>query len=218
MERAFIIDKFNTYYDWNLYLTGKSITPPDPKTNYVELDGANGTLDLSESLTGEIAYKDRTLTASFFTEKGNRDERDKLMKYLTTILHGRKMKLIEPDDTDHYYFGRVKISKPTNTMSYLEFEIEATCEPWRYAINETNRRVDINSQTVTSVILNNNGRKTVCPDINVEGNVNLIIDGVVNSLSEGDYKISNLKLKYGVNTVGVSGSGSITFKYREADI
>ena len=70
MERYFVLDKYNTWYDWRLICTAKDVTPPEPKTYYVELDGMDGTLDLSESLTGEISYKDRTVSAAFFTNNG----------------------------------------------------------------------------------------------------------------------------------------------------
>lgn len=216
--RTFIINNKSTYHDFNLYLTGKSITPPEPKTNYIELDGANGSLDLSESLTGEIAYKDRTLTASFFRDEGTRQEREIFLRDLTRMLHGQKVKIIEPDDLEHYYLGRAKITNSSNTMSHLEFSIEAQCEPWRYAIEETNRIVEVDGQDLVGVVINNKGLRTVSPNINIVGNVNIIVGGVVNSLSTGDYKISTLKLKHGYNIVNVSGSGTITFKYREADI
>lgn len=218
MGRTFIINNKSTYHDFNLYLTDKSIARPEPKTNYIELDGANGSLDLSEALTGEIAYKDRALKASFFCDEGNRLERERTLNELTRMLHGKKVKIIEPDDLDHYYLGRAKITNESNTLSHMEFSIEAQCEPWRYAIEETSRIVETDTQEITKVVINNKGLRTVCPSINIVGNVNVIIGGVVNSLSTGDYKISSLKLKHGYNIVDVSGSGTITFKYREADI
>lgn len=218
MERYFIIDKFNTYYDLHSILTYKSISDPEPKTNLVELDGMSGSLDLSESLTGEVTYKDRTINASFLTDEGDYKSRDRLIKEIKSNLHGRRVKLIEPDDFDHYYIGRIKIANSTNSLAYGTFDIEATCEPWRYAINETVRHIDVNSSEVTSLVLNNYGSKTIIPDIQVVGNVTIVIDGAAKSLSNGSYKITNLKLKKGSTVVEVSGVGSITFSYREADI
>ena len=217
MERYFIIDKFNTYYDLHSILTSKTISDPEPKTNLVELDGMSGTLDLSESLTGEVTYRDRTINASFLTDKGDYKSRDRLLKEIKSNLHGRKVKLIEPDDIEHYYIGRVKIAS-ANNLSHATFDIEATCEPWRYAINETVRHIDVNSSEATSVVLNNYGAKTIIPDIQVIGNITIVIDGVAKSLSDGSYKITNIKLKKGSTVVEVSGAGSITFNYREADI
>jgi hypothetical protein len=218
MERYFIIDKFNTFYDWKSIITDKSITDPEPKTNLIELDGMSGTLDLSEALTGEITYKDRIISASFLTDVGNYKDRDKLLKEIKSNLHGKKVKIIEPDDIEHYYIGRIKFNNSTNNLAYATLGFEATCEPWRYAINETVRRVNLTNFETISLILTNRGVKTICPDINVAGNITLTIDGVSKSLSEGDYKITNLKLKKGNTLVTVSGLGSITFTYREADI
>ena len=217
MERFFILDKFNTWYDWRLILTAKDVTPPEPKTNYVNLDGMDGTLDLSESLTGEIAYDDRTVTATFWTNNGTRTEREALLREIRAVSHGRKIKIIEPDDPDHYFYGRVKIKSIKNTVPYAEFSIEATCEPWRYANEESVRSVEVNDQTVI-VIMSNNGVKTLSPTITVTGSVTIGYNGATVDLTAGVYRITDIKLYRGVNIVTVSGTGSVIFTYKEADL
>jgi phage-related protein len=216
MERYFVLDKFNTWYDWRLILTAKDVTPPEPKTNYIELDGMSGTLDLSEALTGEITYRDRTVTASFWTDEGSRVERSLLLGNIIASLHGRKIKIIEPDDPEYYFNGRIKIKSSSNTIPYLTFTLEAVCEPWKYAVNETIRTVTVNGSAPVGAVLNNNGVKTLSPTITVTGAVDIVLDGVKTSLTEGSYKLSDIKLKRGVNLVSVSGEGSATFAYREA--
>lgn len=218
MERYFILDKFNTWYDWRLILTGKDVTPPEPKTNYVNIDGMSGSLDLSESLTGEITYEDRTVSASFWTCEGTYKERERLLRKIISYLHGKKIKIIEPDDPDHYFYGRLKIKSKKNVLSYAEFTIEAICEPWRYAINDTKRRVEVNSAIVTEVVIHNNGVKTLRPVITVTGSVDITYNGVKTTLTDGTYQISNIRLRQGVNIIGVSGNGSVTFTYKEADL
>ena len=217
MERCFILDKFNTWYDWRLILTSKKITPPVPKTHYVEINGMSGSLDLSESLTGEITYKDRTITATFWTDNGNHKDREKLLKDIRIALHGRKIKIVEPDDPEHYFYGRVSIESENNNLSYAEFSIECTCEPWRYSINDTVREVEA-TERITSVVINNNGAKTLYPVISVKGDVTIIYNNVETALNDGDYKISSIKLPHGVNVIGVSGSGTVKFTYKEADL
>ena len=217
MERYFILDKFNTWYDWRLILTAKNITPPEPKTNYVEIDGMSGSLDLSESLTGEITYKDRPITATFWTNEGTRKDREKLLKDIRIALHGRKIKIIEPDDPEHYFYGRLKITSEFNNLAYAEFSIECICDPWRYALNDSVREVEV-TETVTSVIINNSGAKTLSPVISVKGNVVITFNNVTTTLSDGDYKISDIKLRHGFNIIQVSGTGSIMFEYKEADL
>lgn len=218
MERFFILDKFNTWYNWNLVLLEKNVTPPVPKTNYVDIAGSSGTLDLSESLSGEAVYNDRTVSASFWTNEGTIQDRTRRIHEISRILHGKKIKIIEPDDPDHYFLGRVVIKSITNILPYATFAIECTCDPWRYTVNEFHRRVDVNGVNVTNVVINNNGVKSLCPNITVTGTVNITYNGAVTALRQGDFKISNIRLRQGVNTIGVSGNGSATFKYREATL
>jgi hypothetical protein len=218
MERFFILGNKNTWYDWRLYLTAKDIPDAERKANYVDIDGMHGTLDLSESLTGEVKYNDRTITASFWTDNGNRKDRDALLRSIVSQLHGKKIKIIEPDDPDHYFYGRVTIKSKKNILPYAELTLEAICEPWRYAINESSRRVEVKSKSVTDVVINNNGVKTLCPTITITGSVNVIYNGFKTSLTAGTYKFSDVKLYQGVNIIGVSGNGSVTITYTEADL
>ena len=218
MERYFILDKFNTWYDWRLILTDKDVTPPEPNTNYVTIDGMSGSLDLSEALTGEVTYKDRKVSASFWTDYGSRKDREKLLRDIRVALHGKKVKIIEPDDPDHYFIGRIVVKSQSNNLAYAEFKIEATCEPWRYSIDESVRMINVNNQIVTDVVIHNNGVKTLSPVITVTGSVDITYNGVKTSLTAGSYKISDIKLRQGVNVIGVSGNGSVTFTYKEADL
>ena len=214
--RYFILDKFNTWYDWRCILTAKSIPPAEPKTSYVEIDGADGSLDFTEALTGKPVYKTRTPAATFMCTEGTHAEREALLRRITTALHGRRIPIIEPDDPDHYFLGRVVIKSQANNMAYLEFSIEATCDPWRYAINETTRTVPVNGST--DVVIRNDGDKELCPVLTVTGAVAITFNGGTKELSAGTYKIPDLRLPHGVNVVGVSGAGSVTFTYTEASL
>lgn len=218
MERFFIFDKFNTWYDWHSIITDKEIPDAEPKTNYVKLDGMNGTLDLSEALTGEITYDDRTISATFWTDFGTRKDREALLREITASLHGKKVKIIEPDDPTHYFYGRVKIKSKKNILPYAEFTIEATCEPWRYATDEIVRKIDVYSPEAVDLIINNDGDKTVTPIIKVLGNISLTYNGAKTNLIGGEYKISDIKLYRGVNIIGLSGDGAVAFTYREANL
>lgn len=216
-KRAFIFDKFNTWYDWRCTLTAKSVQAAEPKTNYINIEGAHGTLDLSEALTGEPVYNDRTVTASFMCSEGSYKDREALLRQIRTALHGRKISIIEPDDPEHYFAGRVRLTETHNYQAYMTFDIEATCDPWRYAMNETSRRVAPAGETV-GVVLRNAGDKTLHPVLTVAGAVVLDFDGAPVELTTGVYTITGLKLRPGANVVNVSGSGSVVFTYREASL
>lgn len=218
VERYFILDKFNTWYDWNLILTAKDVTPPEPKTYLVDIDGADGSLDLSESLAGRVVYKDRKLSADFWTDHGNRKDRERMYREIIRSLHGKKIRIIEPDDPEHYFLGRVIVSKLSNNLAYATFTVTATCEPWRYSIEDSVRRINITGSTRKDVVISNNGVKILCPEIIVNGSVTLYFNGSETLLTTGSYKVSDLKLKQGSNVIGVSGNGSVVFKYKEADL
>ena len=216
MERFFIIDGQNTWYDWRSILTAKDVTPPDPKTNLVALDGMSGTLDLTEALTGDVPFNDRTVTASFLTDHGNRTERERMLRRIISTIHGRRVKLVEPDDPDHYFLGRVKVKVAKSVLSHMEFSIEATCEPWRYTHEESVRREEITGSK--DIVISNDGVKTLCPTVTVSGSVALTFEGGAVSLTAGTYVISDLKLRRGDNLIRATGSGVVTFTYREADL
>ena len=214
--RFFVLDKYNTWYDWRLTLTAKDVTAPEAKTNYVSIDGMSGTLDLSEALTGDVLYNDRTVTASFWSSEGTFQERATLLKTVTAALHGKKVRIIEPDDPEHYFLGRIKIKGVEQDQVHLAFTIEATCEPWRYAVEETERRVDVNGDL--DAVINNTGVKTLTPTLTVTGTVYVTFNGNTTELTAGTWKITDLRLAQGVNVVKLTGWGSVTFTYREASL
>ena len=216
MRRFFIIDKYNTWYDWRLTLTAKDGAPAEPKFDYVTLDGVSGSLDFTEALTGQVEYNDRTVTASFMCSEGTMQERQILFRQITAALHGRKVRLIEPDDPEHYFLGRVKIKSPVQHQAYMEFTLEATCDPWRYAVNETERRVPLSGSV--NAVIRNNGDRTLCPTITVEGSAAITIATGMTTLSAGVYKITDLRLRPGVNVIGLTGWGAVTFTYTEATL
>lgn len=213
-RRAFYFDKWSTWHDWRCTLTAKDLTPPEPKLNLVEIDGAHGALDLTEALTGEPVYDTRTASASFMCSEGTHRERETLLRRITTTIHGRRLPIIDPDDPEHFLLGRVTIKEAINSVAYLSFKTEAICDPWRYALEETTRAVPVSGSV--AVVLTNDGDKTLCPTVTTTGTLDLTFNGKTVRKTAGVYKFTDLRLPHGSTVVGVSGRGSVTFTYREA--
>ena len=211
--RGIYFGQYHTAEDWGLILNAKSLTPPEPKTTYITIEGRDGDLDLSEALTGEIKYNNRLASFSFLVTDGTYSEREELIDQIVGIVHGRKLQIVTDDKPDHYLSGRCKITKRSNTKAYGIIEIECNCDPWFYKATETYRSFTISSDT--DVILVNNGIKTVTPDIDVTGTVTLAYGSKSVSLSTGSYKLTDLQLKTGNTIISLGGSGSISFTYRE---
>lgn len=213
-RRYFLFNNWNTWHDWRCTVTAKDVTPAEPKANYVEIDGAHGVLDLTEALTGEPVYGTRLVSASFMCSEGTHRERENLLRRIKTEIHGRRVPIVEPDDLEHYFLGRVIVKDVANNLAYMSFNVEATCDPWRYAMDETTRRVDVNGSV--SAVLNNDGDATVCPTVVVDGTVDIIYGDRIVRKTNGTYKISDLRLVHGANVLTINGRGSVTFLYREA--
>jgi len=117
--------------DWGLYLKERpTISPPEPKTTYVDIPGADGSLDLTEALAGRPTYNDRTISCTFLVVAGNRlwpSIYSEIMGYL----HGRQLKIIMDDDSYYYYYGRAKVDEWASDEGYATITITATVSPYK---------------------------------------------------------------------------------------
>ena len=201
--------------DWNIILHSKLQLPPKPKESYVSVDGRDGDIDLSDALTGEIKYENRTLKYEFIMTNGTYLDREDLIMDILKAVHGKKLMIITDDDKHRYFYGRCSVEKVKNTNAYCELTIEATCDPWRFNVLETIRTIAVDSKTIELPCVNL-GAKTVVPELVVEGAVNIEYDSTSVALTTGTYKIASLRFKTGTKILTVSGSGTLTVKYREA--
>lgn len=213
--RGVYFGNYHTVADWGLILTAKTINPPTPKIVTVNVDGRDGTLDLSRALTGDIKFNDRVASFSFLVTEGSQSDREYMIHTIINALHGQRLRIIEPDFPYLYLVGECSVNNVKNTKAYGSFTVSATCEPYKYLIDEINRTIAL-STTPTSVVLNNTGRKILIPTVTVSDSALLVIGTTSVSLSEGTYKLTSLLLQPGANVVTVSGSGTVRFTYREA--
>lgn len=207
--------EYHTATDWNLILNSKNIDPPTPKVVKVSVDGRDGDLNLSRALSGDMKFNNREASFTFLVTGGSYESREALINEIINAVHGQELQIIEPDDEDHFLVGECSVKSVVNNKAYGSFTVTADCEPYRYLVDDINR-VIILTTTPTDIVLHNIGRKTLTPTITVEGEVNLKFGSSNVGLSTGSYKLSALHLKTGPNIVTVSGSGTITFTYREA--
>ena len=213
--RGVYFGDYHTVADWGLILSAKTIDPPTPKLVTVNIDGRDGTLDLSRALTGDIKYNDREASFSFLITEGSQPDREYMLQTIINAIHGQRLQIIEPDFPWLYLIGECKVSKVRNSKAYGSFTVSATCEPYRYFIDEINRVITA-SDTSLDVVLTNTGRRTLTPLITVSDSVNLAWGTTSASLSAGTYKLPELTLPTGTTIVTVSGSGTVAFTYREA--
>ena len=96
-----LIGEKHTYNDWGLILTQKVISPPVPQLNLVTVPLRDGSLDLTETLTGDVKYNDRKITMHFAVA-GPRGKWTSKVSEIQNFLHGQRMKVIFDDDKAFY--------------------------------------------------------------------------------------------------------------------
>ncbi len=125
-------DAYHSWDNWNLVLQSISIGMPEPKTNSVDIPGANGSLDLTETLTGEVVYENRELSFKFETaEQLTGKSWADLISEIATALHGKRMNIILDDDPDWIYNGRCIIDAFSTSVAKQEITIKCDCDPFK---------------------------------------------------------------------------------------
>ena len=206
-----IFDKKSAYDEWNIVLTKHDIPLPAPKVSTVDIKGADGLLDLSEVLTGDILYNNRQMKLTFEMM----DDRDyfELITNISNFLHGRVITVRLTRDNDYYYTGRASINQWECVKRKGTIVITVDCEPYKYALYETVRTINVNNQTKTISLPNS--RKRVSPIIDATGTVRLTFGDVEYDLAEGKQQLINFSLIEGDNVVKISGNGTVVITYRQ---
>ena len=207
-------DEKSAYDEWNIVLTKADIPLPEPKVSLVEIKGADGVLDLSEVLTGDILYNNRVITLTF--EMMDDTDYYDLISNISNYLHGRIVTISLTNDEDYYYVGRASINQWQCIKRQGIIVITVDAEPYKYSVTETTMIVNVANQTKTITLPNS--RKRVCPKLNVTGTITLTINGVNYKLAEGKQQLSNFRLVEGNNVVKVSGNGTLTITYRQGEL
>ena len=197
--------------DCGLIVAPYAIPMPEPQTNFVEIPGRDGALDLSEAF-GAVRYADRILPLTLYA----RAPFDTTVSALAADIHGRRMNVIFDRDPIYYYNARITIKDVERHWGYCELSLECRAKPYKMEQFETAITVlPTGSATVTLT----NTRMPVVPTITVstEMTLSFTIGGKDYSvtLTAGTHTIPALVLSEGDTEIGITGTGSVTFAYRK---
>ena len=192
----------HSYIDFGVILTEQNIGLPSPKTYTVNIEGMDGTLDLSECF-GEMKYENRTLKFTFELIDKITDWQAKMIK-ISSFLHGQKMKIYSWSDPNFYYIGRCQINEFNSNSKLGKIVISCDCEPFKYKQNITTFNLVEGSNTVQ------NSRMTVYADLINEAEIT--ING--KTYNAGAH-LRTIKLTSGTNNLNSSGSATLIFQEGE---
>ena len=125
----------HSYNDLKMILSKKEIGSPVVKERKIEIEGADGDLDLTDFF-GEPKYENATHKFDFSTIVPQAQFLS-LFSTVKNALHGKKMRIVLDDDPLFYYMGRVKVSSFTNEKNIGMISLECDCEPYKYKLENT---------------------------------------------------------------------------------
>lgn len=216
IETGIYFDDIHSYYDLNLILSASDIPPAKPKTSYIDIPGADGTLDLTET-HGEVKFSDRDCKFTFTVNPIDDMTWEERKTEVSNLLNGKKCKITLDKDEDFYFLGRCTVDNISSDKRINKIVISAKVNPYKFKQNITVVRTELSATPKTINIINS--RKTVCPVITCSNNNTVVVfEGATYNMSSGEHKFLNIQLREGNNTLTVSGSGSITFTYQEGEL
>lgn len=206
----------HSYRDLGLLLASKEIGSPPVKENKIDIEGADGSLDLTEFF-GEAKYENVVHKFDFALLVPPQSY-PSIFSRVKNALHGKKMRIILDDDPQFYYLGRLSVSGFTNDRGAGYLSIDADCDPYKYKISKTKVSQAVSgTQTITLT----NGRKRAVPLVTIQAEASIRVTfGSFNiwDLGSGSYTLPELELAEGSNPVTVTGTGTISFEWQEANL
>ncbi len=204
---------YHSFDNLNLILNSKEIGSPAVKERKIDVEGADGSLDLTDFF-GEAKYEDVRHKFQFSTLVAP-SEFPTLFSTVKNALHGKKMRIILDDDPHFFYIGRLYVSNFTSEKNIGIISIEADCEPYKMKMEQTVIQKTINgSGTVTL----SNSRKRAVPTITTTASMTLAFGDGSWTVNAGTFQIPELELTEGNSVITVTGTGTITFTWQEGEL
>lgn len=190
------------------------IAIPKVKSEFVEIPFGDGSIDVSDVLTGYPTFENREFTL-IFSLTWNHQENQLYLSKIQNELIGKKVKMTLENDPSYYLntriiSGNIEHSEYNNHI-FLEFE--CVSDPYKYKIKETIKTFNLKSGTTKINLYNDYLR--VYPEI--VSSVNLKINNIEFKSGERNFEFY---LEKGLNEIIVESNSeaSLTLKFREGRI
>lgn len=228
-EYGVIIGDKHTARDWDLVCTKVEIGSPEQKTQYIEIPGRDGYIDLSEALTGEPHYSNRDLKISLIRREPDFRRWHIKASDILDYCHNMRRKVIFDSDPSYYYEGRLRAESSKDFKGIDCFTISVNAHPYKY------ERFSSLEPWIWDVFSFEDGIIRNYKDLQVDGNLTLVIPGrrmkavpvfecssemqltyggVEYTLPAGRSKILDLRIGEGEHYFMFAGMGTVSVDYR----
>lgn len=203
------------YLDDTLGLITQSIEvePAQPKTEYLDLPGADGSVDLTEALGLGVLYNDRVIKWTTALRPGA--DWSETMSAVSDAVNGLRMERICVDGSGFYYTGRVTVTSHRTDRLLKQITLEARCAPFRQLDHDaevtattTGAQVSVNVGPRPGTVTVENGGSSALT-VSVDG-------GSASSISAGLER--DFDLEAGAHTITLtvaSGTAPATVTWKE---
>lgn len=206
------INGCNVYQKYGMILTSKVIPPAAPKVITIDIPGTDGILDITESM-GIVRYNNRTIQLNFAII-GNSEKNYSLYEKISNEFNGSKVNVILSESPKYYYEGRCTNMTFEQEKGIASISIEVDCLPYAKTVNEY--IVTASGNATVDIV---GSRMPVVPEITVEGGeTDISFGGKSYHLTEGEYALQNYIIMNGTNTFTISGTATVTWKYRKGKL
>lgn len=221
----------HTFYDYGLYVTNTNpVAPPEAKTQYVDVPGRNGEIDLTEALTGYTIYKNRIITLDL----GGRKKKELWPSFMSDFLneiHGKTVKVVFDDNPEYYYVGRAKVNDNFQRGNEVaRFTVTIIAEPYKYSVLDSMDPwlwdpfsfVDGTIQSYSNLVVSGQldariigSEMPVIPQFIVSNSMQVVFNGKTYSLAAGTNKIYDIVLLNKEYDITFIGNGTVSVSYRK---
>ena len=208
-------DYFESFSDFKLILMSREVQSPSVKTKYVNIEGSNGSLDLTE-VFGKIFYKNRTIKLVFSLIENAIPFWERFSD-IQNKLHGKFFDISFSDDELWYYQGRISLDKWSSSKVYGKITMTITARPYKLCKELTKKVFSING--TKSIVLWNDHPMEVVPTFVSSSPMHIIGANGTLDTSEGvECKSKSIILKEGDNLLTVTGTGELNIAYQEGSL
>lgn len=190
-----IVDGIDLFDRYGLVLTDDSTyEPPEPKTYVIDVPGGNGSIDVTESVFGDVAYSDRMMELVFLLPyPGGSWESAKTD--VASFLHGRAHDFVLTNDPGYTYHGRFSITSWERGLQWATITMSVRCDPYKVA-QTTVLQADASAGVMMSI---DNGRRMVSPTVRVATRTEITAGDATVTLEPGTWSVSDLWLPQGTS-------------------
>lgn len=202
----------------------------EPEIVRVPIPGASGSLDLSDTLTGYTAYRDRMPELLFYLP-GTERQRETLRAKTAAALHGRLVQIVPDESPDGYWYGRLQVEAPVHDSAADTLTVSGYLDPYKYDRRRTDQDWLWDPFNFETGVIREYGSLTVdgsltvtvvsspiggCPTFITSAAMTVTYDGTTYSLPAGSSAVDAIELPHSETevTFTFAGTGTVAIRFR----